>query len=150
MNVKHTMNAQEKEVYLYVAQDATYATGNQAIFKASDFVGATAVNAAEGKTIFRFFPQDKTKMAQSAGDPAYDTFTLTHTNNAHVEIMKTIAGAMANPHGGFVVIQDDLGTAFYSDGSSLGAAMTDLKYPPIASTGTAVTVTAVAVTTVDA
>ena len=141
MNVKHTMNAQEKEVYLYVAEDATYATGNQAIFKASDF--------AENQTIFRFWPQDKTKMAQSAGDPAYDTFTLTHTANAHVEIMKTVAGAMANPHGGFVVIQDDLGTAF-GDGSTTGEARTDLKYPPIASTGTAVAVTAVAITTVDA
>ena len=89
-------------------------------------------------------------MAQSAGDPAYDTFTLTHTANAHVEIMKTVAGAMANPHGGFVAIQDDLGTAFSSDGSSYGTAMTDLEYPPIASTGTAVAVTAVAITTVDA
>ena len=149
MNVKHTLNAQEKDVYLYVAEDATYATGNQAIFKASDFVGATAVNSAENQTIFRFWPQDKTKMAQSAGDPAYDTFTLTHTANAHVEIMKTVAGAMANPHGGFVVIQDDLGTAF-GDGSTTGEARTDLKYPPIASTGTAVAVTAVAITTVDA
>ena len=32
-----TMNAQEKELFLYVAEDATYETGDQAIFKASDF-----------------------------------------------------------------------------------------------------------------
>ena len=150
MNVKHTLNAQEKDVYLYVAEDATYATGNQAIFKASDFVGATAVNSAENQTIFRFWPQDKTKMAQSAGDPAYDSFTLPHTDNAHVEVMKTVAGAMANPHGGFVVIQDDLGSADSSDGTTMGVAMTDLNYPTIASTGTAVSVSAVAITTVDA
>ena len=145
-----TMNAQEKELFLYVAEDATYETGDQAIFKASDFVGATAVDSAENQTIFRFWPQDKTKMAQSAGDPAYDSFTLTHTANAHVEVMKTVAGAMANPHGGFVVIQDDLGSAYSSDGTTMGVAMTDLNYPNIASTGTAVSVSAVAITTVDA
>ena len=141
--------AQEKELFMYVAEDATYATGNQAIFKASDFVGATVVNGAENQTIFRFYPQDKSKLG-IGGDPAFDTFTLTHTNNAHIEVMKTVANAMSNPHGGFVVIQDDLGTAYTSDGSSGGAAMTDLNYPPIASTGTAVSVSAVAITTVDA
>ena len=141
--------AQEKELFMYVAEDATYATGNQAIFKASDFVAATAVNGVENKTIFRFYAQDKSKLG-IGGDPAFDTFTLTHTNNAHIEVMKTVAGAMSNPHCGFVVIQDDLGTAYTSDGSSSGAAMTDLNYPPIASTGTAVSVTEVAITTVDA
>jgi hypothetical protein len=64
--------------------------------------------------------------------------------------MKAVAGAMSNPHGGVVVIQDDLGTAFSSDGSSLGVAFTDLNYEPIASTGTAVSCSAVAITTVDA
>jgi len=145
-----TMNAQEKELLMYVAEDATYATGNQAIFKASDFVGATVVNGVENQTIFRFYPQDKGVMGNIGADPAYDTFTLTHTDNAHIEVMKTVASAMANPHGGFVVIQDDLGTAYSTDGSSLGAAMTDLNYPPIASTGTAVSVSAVSITTVDA
>tara|TARA_R110002012_G_C11476428_1_gene594549 strand:+ start:100 stop:528 length:429 start_codon:yes stop_codon:yes gene_type:complete len=142
------MNAQEKELLMYVAEDATYATGNQAIFKASDFVGATVVNGAENQTIFRFYPQDKGIMGNIGADPTYDTFTLTHTNNAHIEVMKTVASAMANPHGGFVVIQDDLGTAYSTDGSSLGAAMTDLNYPPIASTGTAVSVSAVAIATI--
>ena len=145
-----TMNAQEKELFMYVAEDATYATGNQAIFKASDFVMATVVNGVENKTIFRFYPQDRGRMGNIGGDPVYDTFTLTHTANAHIEVMKTVASAMANPHGGFVVIQDDLGTAYSSDGSALTTAMTDLRYPPIASTGTAVSVSAVDITTVDA
>jgi len=139
--------AQEKELFMYVAEDATYATGNQAIFKASDFVGATTPSSTT--TVFRFYPQDKSKLG-IGGDPAFDTFTLTHTEDAHIEVMKAVAGAMSNPHGGVVVIQDDLGTAFSSDGSSLGAAMTDLNYEPIASTGTAVSCSAVTITTVDA
>ena len=142
------MNAQEKELMMYVAEDATYATGNQAIFKASDFVGATCVDSTN--TIFRFFPQDKGVMGNLGADPAYDTFKLTHTEDAHIEVMKAVASAMSNPHGGFVIIQDDLGTAYSTDGSSLGAAMTDLNYSPIASTGTAVSVSAVTITTVDA
>ena len=142
-----TMNAQEKELFMYVAEDATYETGDQAIFKASDFVGATCVDSTN--TIFRFYPQDMGIMGNLGADPAYDTFTLTHTEDAHIEVMKGVASAMSNPHGGFVVIQDDLGTAF-GDGSTTGEARTDLKYPPIASTGTAVAVTAVAITTVDA
>mgnify|MGYP003136734716 CR=1 FL=1 len=142
-----TMNAQEKELYMYVAEDATYATGNQAIFKASDFMGAVPAHAT--RTEFRFYPQDKSRMG-IGGDPAVDKFTLTHTVDAHIEVMKTVADAMANPHGGFIVIQDDLGTAYSTDGSSTGAAMTDLRFPPIASTGTAVSVSAVAITTVDA
>lgn len=143
------MNAQEKELFMYVAEDATYASGNQAIFKASDFAGATAVTGVETKTIFRFLPQD-TSTGLEAADPTYDSFTLTHTANAHIEVMKTVANAMANARGGFVVIQDDLGTAYSSDGASLGGAMTDLRYPAIASTGTAVSVSAVEITTVDA
>ena len=139
--------AQEKELFMYVAEDATYATGNQAIFKASDFVGSTTPSSTT--TVFRFYPQDKSKLG-IGGDPAFDTFTLTHTEDAHIEVMKAVASAMSNPHGGVVVIQDDLGTAFSSDGSSLGAAMTDLNYEPIASTGTAVSCSAVAITTVDA
>ena len=143
-----TMNAQEKELFMYVAEDATYETGDQAIFKASDFVGATCVDSTN--TIFRFYPQDKGIMGNLGADPAYDTFTLTHTEDAHIEVMKAVASAMSNPHGGFVVIQDDLGTAYSSDGSSLGAAMTDLNYEAIASTGTAVSCTAVTITSVDA
>ena len=145
-----TMNAQEKELFLYVAEDATYETGDQAIFKASDLLGASVVD--NENTIFRFYPQDKTRVnVQDVDAPlALDTFTLTHTTDAHIEVMKTVASAMSYPHGGFVVIQDDLGTAYTSDGSSSGAAMTDLNYPPIASTGTAVSVSAVAITTVDA
>ena len=147
--MKKVLSAQEKEVYLYFAEDATYATGNQAIFKASDFVGATVVHGVETQTIFRFYPQDRSKLGIGL-DPAFDSFTLTHTDNAHIEVMKAVAGAMSNPHGGVVVIQDDLGTAYSTDGSSSGAAMTDLNYDPIASTGTAVSVSAVAITTVDA
>ena len=139
--------AQEKELFMYVAEDATYATGNQAVFKASDFVGATTPSSET--TVFRFYPQDKSKLG-IGGNPAFDTFTLTHTEDAHIEVMKAVAGAMSNPHGGVVVIQDDLGTAYSTDGSSSGAAMTDLNYEPIASTGTAVSVSAVAITTVDA
>ena len=142
------MNAQEKELFMYVAEDATYATGNQAIFKASDFVMATTPSSTT--TIFRFYPQDRGVMGNIGADPAYDTFTLTHTEDAHIEVLKTVASAMSNAHGGFVVIQDDLGTAYSSDGATLGAAMTDLRYPSIASTGTAVSVSAVAITTVDA
>ena len=141
--------AQEKELFMYVAEDATYATGNQAIFKASDFVGATAVTGVETKTVFRFYPQDKSKMGIGE-DPTFDSFTLTHTANAHLEVMKGVAGAMSNPHGGFVVIQDDLGTAYSTDGATLGVALSDINYAPIASTGTAVSVSAVAITTVDA
>ena len=142
-----TMNAQEKELMMYVAEDATYATGNQAIFKASDFVGATCVD--DSNTIFRFYPQDRGIMGNIGADPVYDTFTLTHTTDAHIEVMKAVASAMSNPHGGFVVIQDDLGTA-YGDGSTLGVAMSDLNYEAIASTGTAVSCTAVTITSVDA
>ena len=143
--MKRVMNAQEKEVYLYVAEDATYATGNQAIFKASDFLGVATPSSVT--TTFRFRPQD---VSHVLGTGAVDLFTLKHTEDAHIEVLKTVAGAMSNPHGGFVVVQDDLGTAFSSDGATLGAAMTDLNFPPIASTGTAVSCSAVAITTVDA
>ena len=142
-----TMNAQEKELLMYVAEDATYATGNEAIFKASDFMGA--VTTGSTTTEFRFYPQDRSRMG-NGGDPAHDQFVLTHTEDATIEVVKTGADAMANPHGGVVVIQDDLGTAYSSDGATMGAAMTDLRYPAIASTGTAVSVSAVAITTVDA
>ena len=143
--MKRVMNAQEKEVYLYVAEDATYATGNQAIFKASDFLGVATPSSIT--TTFRFRPQDVTNVL---GTGAVDLFTLTHTEDAHIEVLKTVAGAMSNPHGGFVVVQDDLGSAYSSDGTTMGAAMTDLNYPAIASTGTAVSVSAVAITTVEA
>jgi len=143
-----TNNAQEKELFMYVAEDATYATGNQAIFKASDFVMSTTPSNVT--TVFRFYPQDKGLLGDAGGEPVYDSFTLTHTLDAHIEVMKTVASAMSNPKGGFVVIQDDLGTAYSSDGASLGGSMTDLRYPPIASTGTAVSVSAVSITTVDA
>ena len=142
-----SMNAQEKDVFLYAAEDATYATGNQAVFRASDFVAATCVNSTS--TIFRFYPQDKSRYGIGE-DPVFDSFTLTHTEDAHIEVMKGVANVMSNPHGGVVVVQDDLGTAYSSDGSSLGAAMTDINYASIASTGTAVSVSAVAITTVDA
>ena len=143
--MKRVMNAQEKEVYLYVAEDATYATGNQAIFKASDFLGVATPSSTS--TTFRFRPQDVTNVL---GTGAVDLFTLTHTEDGHIEVLKTVASAMSNPHGGFVVVQDDLGTSASSDGSSAGGVATDLNFPNIASTGTAVTCSAVAITTVDA
>ena len=143
--MKRVINAQEKEVYLYVAEDATYATGNQAIFKASDFLGVATPSSVS--TTFRFRPQD---VSHVLGTGAVDLFTLTHTEDEHVEVLKTVGAAMANPHGGFVVVQDDLGTTASSDGSSAGGVATDLNYPPIASTGTAVSCSAVAITTVDA
>ena len=143
--MKRVINAQEKEVYLYVAEDATYATGNQAIFKASDFLGVATPSSVS--TTFRFRPQD---VSHVLGTGAVDLFTLTHTEDAHVEVLKTVGAAMANPHGGFVVVQDDLGTTASSDGSSAGGVATDLNYPPIASTGTAVSCSAVVITTVDA
>ena len=143
--MKRVMNAQEKEVYLYVAEDATYATGNQAIFKASDFLGVATPSSVT--TTFRFRPQD---VSHVLGTGAVDVFTLTHTEDAHIEVLKTVAGAMSNPHGGFVVIQDDLGTAYSTDGSSLGGVKSDIRYPAIASTGTAVSCSGVAITTVDA
>lgn len=144
MSLIKTMNAQEKEVYMYVAEDATYATGNQAIFKASDFIGATSAGATS--TIFRFYSQDNSRLG-IGGDPTVARFELTHTTDAQIEIMKAVATAMANPHGGFIVIQDDLGTAFSSDGSTLGTAITQLNVAPIASTGTAVSISAVSITT---
>ena len=140
-----TQFAQEKELFMYVAEDATYATGNQAIFKASDFVGATTPSSTT--TIFRFYPQNVSKLG-IGGDPTFDTFTLTHTEDAHIEVMKGVASAMSNPHGGFVVVQDDLGTSASSDGSSSGGVATDIRYAPIASTGTAVSCTAVTVATI--
>ena len=146
MKTTPNMNAREKELYMYVAEDATYATGNQAIFKASDFMGATLT--ASTTTVFRFRPQDTVYTASA--DFAPDLFTLTHTADAGIEVLKTIGDIMAKPHGGFVVIQDDLGSAYTTDGSSIGSAMTDLRYPNIASTGTAVVVASVAITTVDA
>jgi hypothetical protein len=89
-----TQFAQEKELFMYLAEDATYATGN------------------------------------------------------HIEVMKGVASAMSNPHGGFVVIQDDLGTTASSDGSSSGGVATDIRYAPIASTGTAVSCSAVTIATI--
>ena len=142
-----TMTAQEKELMMYVAEDATYATGNQAIFKASDFVGATTPSSTTA--IFRFYPQDISRLG-IGGDPAFDTFTLTHTEDAHIEVMKGVASAMSNPHGGFVVIQDDLGSSYSSDGTTMGGALADIGYSAIASTGTAVSCSAVTITTVDA
>ena len=138
--------AQEKEVYLYFAEDATYATGNQAIFKASDFYNATANGA--GVTLLRFWPQDVTRGNVVSADPTWDTVTLNHTANAQIEVMTTIGQAMSNPHGGFVVVQDDLGTAYSSDGSSMGAVMSDLRYPAIASTGTAISVSSCTIATI--
>ena len=148
--MKKVINAQEKDVWMYVAEDATYATGNQAIFKASDFIGAGPTHAA--RTRFYFRPQDKTHLSGQdfAADMAPDYFELEHTVDACIEVLKTVGAAMANPHGGFVVIQDYLGTAYTTDGSSLGNAMTDLDFPPIASTGTAVSVSGVSISTVDA
>ena len=104
------------------------------------------ISSASTTTIFRFWPQDQTRLnTQDVDAPmAYDTFELTHTADANIEVMKTVASAMANPHGGFVVIQDDLGTAYSSDGTGTGSSTTDLRYPAIASTGTAVTVSEVA------
>jgi len=141
--MKRVITAQEKEVYMYVAEDATYATGNQAIFQASEFLGAAVVDSTH--TIFRFRPQNATHVL---GTGTVDTFTLTHTEDAHIEVMKTVGEAMSNAHGGFVVIQDDLGTTTTADGATAGAAYTDLKYPPILSTGTAVAVTEVVVATI--
>ena len=142
MKTTPNMNAREKELYMYVAEDATYATGNQAIFKASDFMGAAST--ASTTTIFRFRPQNTVYTASADLVPA--AFELTHTADAGIEVLKTVADIMAKPHGGFVVVQDDLGTAYSATGATMGAAMTDLRYPAIASTGTAVAVTEVALT----
>jgi len=133
---------------MYVAEDATYATGNQAIFKSSDFLGASVVDSTN--TIFRFWPQDQTKYnSQDVDAPiVLDTFQLTHTEDAHIEVLKVVADAMANARGGFVVIQDDLGTAYTSDGASGGSARSDLKWGSIESTGTDIEVTAVTVSTI--
>ena len=68
--MKRVINAQEKEVYLYVAEDATYATGNQAIFKASDFLGVTLASSTQ--TTFHFRPQD---VSHVLGTGAVDLFT---------------------------------------------------------------------------
>ncbi len=127
----------KKETFLYVAESATYATGDQAAFKASDFIGCETPSATS--TRFLFYPMDKA--LYGAGNVDADSFTLTHTEDGHIEVMKGVAAAMKNPHGGFVVIQDDEGTAYSTDGSSLGSiGFSDIRYEPIASTGTAVTV----------
>ena len=142
--MRHNRHAQEKELFLYAAEDATYATGNQAVFKASDFLGVTIVDANNIR--FKFKPQDS--ILGTGSNVAPDSFQLTFTTDAHIEVLKGVASLMTNPHGGFAVVQDDLGTAFSTDGSSLGVAMTDIKYDNIASTGTAVAVTACTVATV--
>tara|TARA_R100001369_G_scaffold75230_1_gene104113 strand:- start:264 stop:656 length:393 start_codon:yes stop_codon:yes gene_type:complete len=116
-------NAQENELFLYVAEDATYAAGSQRAFRASDFIGAHAVNGVETKTIFHFKELDT-----HASTDTTDSFTLVHTANAHVEVMQTIGGIMSNPRGGFVTIHD------FGTGEAI-------KFPPIKSTGTAVTLT---------
>jgi len=129
----------EKETFLYVAESATYDSGDQAMFRASDFTGATAVN--NFKTVFRFYPQDKTRLG-IGGDPVMDSFTLTHTDGAHVEVMKAVADALSNERGGIIVACDPDNT--------MGRGITQLNLQNIASTGTTVSVTAVVITTVDA
>ena len=79
--MKRVMNAQEKEVYLYVAEDATYAVGSQRCFKASDFIGAAATG--ENATMFRFKELDTWNSTD-----AFDSFTLTHTSDANVEVIQ--------------------------------------------------------------
>lgn len=113
---------QNKEVYLYVDEDGTFAKGAQRCFKASEFIGAAAT--AETKTIFKFKEIDTWDSAD-----ATDSFELTHTSDANVEVMQTVLAAMSNPHGGFVTVHD------FSTGEAL-------KFPSIKSTGTAVTLTA--------
>ena len=134
----------EKETFLYVAETSTYATGNQAMFRASDFVGATISNGVDNKTVFRFYPQDRTRMLTGAqlANNSYDGFTLTHTDNAHIEVMKAVADALSNEKGGVIVVCDP--------GNTMGRGITQLNLPNIASTGTPVSVSAVSVTTVDA
>jgi len=125
-----------KETFLYVAESATYATGDQAAFRASHFIGCEVPSTTS--TRFYFSPVDKFQFGATSTTP--DSFTLTHTLDGHIEVLKAVAAAMKKP-GGFVVIQDDEGTAFSADGSSLGSiGFSDIKYAPIASTGTAVTV----------
>jgi len=137
----------KKETYLYVAEDATYATGNQAAFRASEYIGASTDSSTT--TSFYFWPWDKSTYGGVNVTP--DSFTLTHTEDGHIEILKGVANAM-QAGGGFVVVQDDLGTSYTSDGSSLGTFAADIKYTAIASTGTPVVVnsTGVSITTVDA
>ena len=142
------MNAQEKELWMYAAEDATYDTGNQAVFKASDFISAVIIDA--DNTRLMFWPQDQTRLNfQDVDAPmSYDSITLTHTTDAHIEVMKAVATLMSNPKGGFKVLQDDLGTAYTADGSSGGAARSDLDWGKIASTGTDISVTACTITTI--
>tara|TARA_R110002020_G_scaffold34143_1_gene104214 strand:+ start:2750 stop:3127 length:378 start_codon:yes stop_codon:yes gene_type:complete len=116
------MIGQDKEVFLYVAEDATYAVGSQRCFKASDFIGAAAT--AETKTIFKFKELDTWNSTD-----AFDSFELTHTSDAQVEVIQTILALMSNPHGGYVVVHD------FGTGEAV-------SFPPIKSTGTAVTLTA--------
>jgi|TARA_R100000479_G_scaffold171976_1_gene116063 hypothetical protein len=125
-----------KETFLYVAESATYATGDQAAFRASHFLGCET--PSNTSTRFLFSPVDK--FAFGAVNVTPDSFTLTHTEDAHIEVLKAVASAMKKP-GGFVVIQDDEGTAFSTDGSAIAnVGFSDIDYAPIASTGTAVTV----------
>ena len=136
-----TINAQEKETFLFLAEDAAYAEGAQTIFKASDFLMAVPVNST--RTIFRFRPQDKTALG-IGGDPAPDTFTLIHTEDAHIEVMKKVGEAMDNSKGGMVVVHDDGGITLSSDGSQLFGSSPDfseIKWGKIESTGTVIEVT---------
>jgi len=133
----------KKETFLYVAESATYATGDQAVFQASNFIGAETPSATS--TRFHFTPTAGASV-NAAGLGATDSFTVTHTLDGHIEILKGVARAMATP-GGFVVVQDDEGTAFSADGSSLGSTgFSDISYDAIASTGTAVKVSGTGVT----
>jgi len=117
------MVGQNKEVYLYVAEDATYAVGSQRCFKASDFIGCAA--SGTGATIFKFKELDTWD-----SNDAFDSFTLNHTADAQVEVIQTVLGLMSNPHGGYVVVHD------------FGAS-TSIEHliPAIKSTGTKVTFT---------
>lgn len=130
-------NAREKETFIYFAESQTYDTKNQKAFKVSDFLGATAV-AAENQTILRFFPQGKNRDAIGTSTITPDTVTITHTANAHVEILKGIGALMGKENGGFVIGHDEAG--------SLGKrGETDISFERIASTGVAVEISGVTI-----
>lgn len=134
-----TMNAQEKEVWLYAAESNTYASGNQGVFKASDLISVSSDHPA--RTTLNFWSQENDPARTDISSTGIETVVLNHTEDGVIEVMKAIAELISNPHGGFFVLGDDEGGSLASDGLAVTAGAkgySDLKPGPIASTGTKV------------
>ena len=120
-------NAQEKELYIYFAEDNTYETGDQGLYKASDLV--SVISEHHSKLTLHFRNQSATEEnIQDVDAPvATDTVIVPHTQYAQVQAMKALAQLLSKP-GGFVVGLDDLGGS-KGDGSTDYGKITDIPDP---------------------